>query len=178
MLYEYLGWRWGFITSTFPAFSRASDSNIVQALRGHFAFVEDRLIKSIHRRFGFSALYKARKCMDRSWKCTDWWCRYTKDASGNLVVNGEKYYSTGLQTGLIYLPTMKWTTVMCYLPSWNRCKRAGWLGWFKTTGSGTLKVHQVHLPASFHLINVLSIKPLFIRWCNINRYCACRSRDV
>lgn len=49
----------------------------------------------------------------------------------------------------------------------------------KTTGSGTLKVHQVHLPAS-HLIPFdqrFKYQTAFLSGgasCNFNGYCACR----
>lgn len=80
----------------------AADSNIVQALRGHFAFVEDRLIA--HRdqsQIHWFQRFVAGDIVGNAWteigavKIGDVITRVTQNSSGQLLVNGKKFYSTG-----------------------------------------------------------------------------------
>jgi alkylation response protein AidB-like acyl-CoA dehydrogenase len=142
-----------------------ADSNIVQALRGHFAFVEDRLVahKEHSQEVWFQRFVQG-DLVGNAWtevgnvQIGDVVTRVTKDASGNLVVNGEKYYSTGsifadwidlfaydeVNDRHVIAAIYRHETGVSVIDDWDGFGQ-------KTTGSGTLKVHQVHLPAS-HLI--------------------------
>ena len=79
-----------------------ADSNVVQALRGHFAFVEDRLNahKTEPQTLWFERFVKG-DLVGNAWteignvEIGDVATRVTESQSGNLVVNGQKYYSTG-----------------------------------------------------------------------------------
>jgi alkylation response protein AidB-like acyl-CoA dehydrogenase len=82
----------------------AADSNIAQALRGHFAFVEDRLVASGEQRDRWLARFVAGEIVGNSWTevgtvtVGDVITRVRPAADGQpgkLVVNGTKYYSTG-----------------------------------------------------------------------------------
>jgi alkylation response protein AidB-like acyl-CoA dehydrogenase len=82
----------------------AADSNIAQALRGHFAFVEDRLVSSGEQRDRWLARFVAGEIVGNSWTevgtvtVGDVTTRVRPAADGqpgDLVVNGTKYYSTG-----------------------------------------------------------------------------------
>lgn len=79
----------------------AADSNIPQALRGHFAFVEDRLIA--HRDHNQEVWFKrfvAGDIAGNAWtevgavKIGDVITRVS-EKDGKLLVNGQKYYTTG-----------------------------------------------------------------------------------
>lgn len=142
-----------------------ADSNIVQALRGHFAFVEDRLVAhKEHSQDVWFQRFVQGDLVGNAWtevgnvQIGDVVTRVTKDASGNLVVNGEKYYSTGsifadwidlfaydeVNDRHVIAAIYRHETGVSVIDDWDGFGQ-------KTTGSGTLKVHQVHLPAS-HLI--------------------------
>lgn len=80
----------------------AVDSNIVQALRGHFAFVEDRLIA--HRdqsQVHWFTRFVSGDLVGNAWteigavKIGDVNTRVTQNQSGQFLVNGQKFYSTG-----------------------------------------------------------------------------------
>jgi len=82
----------------------AADSNIAQALRGHFAFVEDRLVASGEQRDVWLARFVRGEIVGNSWTevggvaVGDVITRVRpapNGAPGELVVNGTKYYSTG-----------------------------------------------------------------------------------
>ena len=82
----------------------AADSNIAQALRGHFAFVEDRLVASGEQRDRWLARFVNGEIVGNSWTevgtvtVGDVITRVRPAANGqpgDLVVNGTKYYSTG-----------------------------------------------------------------------------------
>ncbi len=81
----------------------AADSNIPQALRGHFAFVEDRLVASGDQRDRWLARFVAGEIVGNSWtevgsvQIGDVITRVrpAADKPGELRVNGTKYYSTG-----------------------------------------------------------------------------------
>ena len=82
----------------------AADSNIPQALRGHFAFVEDRLVATGLQRDKWLARFIAGEIAGNSWTevgavtIGDVITRVRPAAGGapgELRVNGTKYYSTG-----------------------------------------------------------------------------------
>ncbi|TFD88609.1 monooxygenase [Cryobacterium lactosi] len=82
----------------------AADSNIAQVLRGHFAFVEDRLVASGDQRDVWLARFVRGEIVGNSWTevgsvtVGDVITRVRpapNGAPGELVVNGTKYYSTG-----------------------------------------------------------------------------------
>ncbi|WP_122902290.1 acyl-CoA dehydrogenase family protein [Acinetobacter sp. B51(2017)] len=139
----------------------AADSNIVQALRGHFAFVEDRLVA--HRDQDQSVWFKRfvqGDLVGNAWteigkvQIGDVITRIHKDQEGKCWVNGEKYYSTGT----IYAD---WIDLFAYDESTQQHVIAAvsthvqgvdikddWDGFGqKTTGSGTLILKHVPVPA-------------------------------
>ncbi|MGJ9403840.1 acyl-CoA dehydrogenase family protein [Arthrobacter sp. KK5.5] len=80
----------------------AADPNISQALRGHFAFVEDRLAAAPGpARDAWLARFAAGELVGNSWtevgavEIGDVLTKVTADGNGGFVVNGTKYYSTG-----------------------------------------------------------------------------------
>ena len=82
----------------------AADSNIPQALRGHFAFAEDRLVATGSQREVWLARFVAGEIAGNSWTeigtvtIGDVITRVRPalgGAPGELRVNGTKYYSTG-----------------------------------------------------------------------------------
>ncbi|MFY7017355.1 acyl-CoA dehydrogenase family protein, partial [Acinetobacter baumannii] len=130
-----------------------ADSNIVQALRGHFAFVEDRLVahKEHSQEVWFQRFVQG-DLVGNAWtevgnvQIGDVVTRVTKDASGNLVVNGEKYYSTGsifadwidlfaydeVNDRHVIAAIYRHETGVSVIDDWDGFGQ-------KTTGSGTLK---------------------------------------
>ena len=80
----------------------AADSNIAQALRAHFAFVEDRLVAAPGPgRDKWLARFVAGELVGNSWtevgtvKVGDVITKVTPDGEGRFKINGTKYYSTG-----------------------------------------------------------------------------------
>ncbi|MEU5839227.1 acyl-CoA dehydrogenase family protein [Streptomyces diacarni] len=80
----------------------AADSNIAQALRAHFAFVEDRLVAEPGPgRDKWLARFAAGELVGNSWtevgtvKVGDVITKVTPDGKGGFKINGTKYYSTG-----------------------------------------------------------------------------------
>jgi Acyl-CoA dehydrogenases len=80
----------------------AADTNIAQALRSHFAFVEDRLISPPGPgRDKWLARFAAGELVGNSWteigtvKVGDVITKVTPDGHGGFKINGTKYYSTG-----------------------------------------------------------------------------------
>ncbi len=80
----------------------AADSNIAQALRAHFAFVEDRLIAAPGAgRDKWLARFVDGELVGNSWtevgtvKVGDVITKVTPDGEGGFRINGTKYYSTG-----------------------------------------------------------------------------------
>ena len=79
-----------------------ADSNVVQALRGHFAFVEDRLNahKTEDQTVWFQRFVKG-DLVGNAWteignvEIGNVGTRVTENKQGQLVVNGQKYYATG-----------------------------------------------------------------------------------
>src|SRR5690606_25111609 len=79
-----------------------ADSNIAQALRAHFAFVEDRLVAEPGpARDAWLARFVAGERVGNSWTevgavtVGDVITKVTPDAEGGFKINGTKYYSTG-----------------------------------------------------------------------------------
>ena len=80
----------------------AADSNIAQALRGHFAFVEDRLAAApgAHRD-QWLRRFAAGELVGNSWteigsvRVGDVGTTVSPDGTGGFLLNGTKYYSTG-----------------------------------------------------------------------------------
>ena len=136
-----------------------ADSNVVQALRGHFAFVEDRLNahKTEPQTLWFERFVKG-DLVGNAWteignvEIGDVVTRVTESQSGNLVVNGQKYYSTGT----IFAD---WIDLFAFDETTNQHVIAAvstqvegihivddWDGFGqKTTGSGTLKIDNVQI---------------------------------
>ncbi|WP_343580308.1 acyl-CoA dehydrogenase family protein, partial [Acinetobacter sp.] len=79
-----------------------ADSNVVQALRGHFAFVEDRLNaqKTAAQTLWFERFVRG-EIVGNAWteigqvEIGDVATRVTAVQDGKLRINGQKYYSTG-----------------------------------------------------------------------------------
>lgn len=136
-----------------------ADSNVVQALRGHFAFVEDRLNahKTEPQTLWFERFVKG-DLVGNAWteignvEIGDVATRVTESQSGKLVVNGQKYYSTGT----IFAD---WIDLFAFDETTNQHVIAAvstqvegihivddWDGFGqKTTGSGTLKIDNVQI---------------------------------
>ena len=80
----------------------AADPNITQALRGHFAFVEDRLVAAPGPdRDAWLGRFSAGELVGGAWteigpvKVGEVNTKVSPDGNGGFVVNGTKYYSTG-----------------------------------------------------------------------------------
>ena len=80
----------------------AADSNIAQALRAHFAFVEDRLAsKPGSHRDQWLARFAAGELVGNSWTeigaetVGELNTKVSPDGRGGFLINGTKYYSTG-----------------------------------------------------------------------------------
>ncbi|MET4145066.1 acyl-CoA dehydrogenase family protein [Arthrobacter sp. UYCo732] len=82
----------------------AADSNIPQALRGHFAFVEDRLVSTGPQRALWLERFVKGEIAGNSWtevgtvKIGDVLTKVSPDhksTTGGFRINGTKYYSTG-----------------------------------------------------------------------------------
>ena len=134
-----------------------ADSNIVQALRGHFAFVEDRLVahKSESQEHWFKRFVQG-EIAGNAWteigsvEIGDVITRVKQNSEGQLEVSGEKFYSTGtIFADWIDLFAYDETTEQHVIAAVST-KAQGikvhddWDGFGqRTTGSGTLKVNQV-----------------------------------
>ena len=134
-----------------------ADSNVVQALRGHFAFVEDRLNahKDQDQTIWFKRFVQG-DLVGNAWteigqvEIGDVATRVTANQDGQLSVNGQKYYSTGTifadWIDLFALDETQNQHVIAAVAT----KDAGvkisddWDGFGqKTTGSGTLTIQDV-----------------------------------
>lgn len=134
-----------------------ADSNIVQALRGHFAFVEDRLVA--HRDHPQELWFKRfvqGDLVGNAWteigkvEIGDVATRVSQNPQGKLVVNGEKFYSTGTIFAdwidlFAYDETLDQHVIAAISTHDQGVKVSDdWDGFGqKTTGSGTLKITQV-----------------------------------
>ena len=134
-----------------------ADSNVVQALRGHFAFVEDRL--NAHKDHDQSVWFKRfvqGDLVGNAWteigqvEIGDVATRVTENPDGKLSVNGQKYYSTGtIFADWIDLFALDETTsqhVIAAVATQDTGIKISddWDGFGqKTTGSGTLTIQDV-----------------------------------
>jgi alkylation response protein AidB-like acyl-CoA dehydrogenase len=134
-----------------------ADSNVVQALRGHFAFVEDRLNaqKNQDQHVWFKRFVQG-DLVGNAWteigqvEIGDVATRVTANQDGQLKVNGQKYYSTGtIFADWVDLFALDETTsqhVIAAISSHGAGiqVRDDWDGFGqKTTGSGTLTIQDV-----------------------------------
>ena len=133
-----------------------ADSNIVQALRGHFAFVEDRLNahKVVNQAQWFNRFVQG-DLVGNAWteigqvKIGDVITR-VKQKNNQLLVNGKKYYSTGtIFADWVDLFAYDETTDQHVIAAISRHASGvqvsdDWDGFGqKTTGSGTLTLSDV-----------------------------------
>ena len=134
-----------------------ADSNVVQALRGHFAFVEDRLVahKTADQSHWFERFLKG-DLVGNAWteigevEIGDVVTRVTENVQHELRVNGRKYYSTGtIFADWIDLFALDETTnqyVIAAISTHDKGVKISddWNGFGqKTTGSGTLILENV-----------------------------------
>ncbi|MFZ0332025.1 MAG: acyl-CoA dehydrogenase family protein, partial [Acinetobacter bohemicus] len=134
-----------------------ADSNVVQALRGHFAFVEDRLNahKTEDQTVWFQHFVKG-DLVGNAWteigkvEIGDVGTRVTENKQGQLVVNGQKYYSTGtIFADWIDLFALDETTNQHVIAAVSTQANGiqisdDWDGFGqRTTGSGTLIIQSV-----------------------------------
>lgn len=139
-----------------------ADSNIVQALRGHFAFVEDRLIahKTQSQQIWFQRVV-AGDLVGNAWtevgnvQIGDVITRVTQNSVGQRIVSGEKYYSTGsIFSDWIDLFAFDEVSQQNVIAAISRHAQGveikdDWDGFGqKTTGSGTITIDQVEVPIS------------------------------
>ena len=136
-----------------------ADSNVVQALRGHFAFVEDRLNaqKTAAQTRWFERFVRG-EIVGNAWteigkvEIGDVATRVTAAQDGKLRINGQKYYSTGtIFADWIDLFALDETTNQHVIAAVST-QAAGidivddWDGFGqKTTGSGTLTLNNVEI---------------------------------
>ncbi len=79
----------------------AADSNIPQALRGHFALVEDRLVARSGERDAWLERFGRGEIAGNSWtevgavQIGDVITKVTPQPDGTFRISGQKYYSTG-----------------------------------------------------------------------------------
>ncbi len=148
-----------------------ADSNIVQALRGHFAFVEDRLNahKDSSQKFWFER-FVAGETVGNAWTeignvtIGDVATRLTKNIEGRWFVNGEKYYSTGsIFADWIDLYAFDEVKQQAVIVAVNRHEEGvtildDWDGFGqKTTGSGTIQLKNVRV----HEQNIIAFETRF-----------------
>lgn len=139
-----------------------ADSNIVQALRGHFAFVEDRLVahKTQSQQIWFQR-FVAGDLVGNAWtevgnvQIGDVITRVTQNSVGQRIVSGEKYYSTGsIFSDWIDLFAFDEVSQQNVIAAISRHAQGveikdDWDGFGqKTTGSGTITIDQVEVPIS------------------------------
>ena len=142
-----------------------ADSNVVQALRGHFAFVEDRLNahKTEDQSLWFQRFVEG-DLVGNAWteigkvEIGDVVTRVTENAQGQLTVNGRKYYSTGtIFADWIDLFALDETTNQHVIAAVSTHASGikisdDWDGFGqKTTGSGTLVIENVPVSREYIL---------------------------
>ena len=136
-----------------------ADSNVVQALRGHFAFVEDRL--NAHKSSAQDVWFKRFAQGDlvgNAWteigqvEIGDVITRVTETKQGQLVVSGKKFYSTGtIFADWVDLFAYDETTEQHVIAAISTQDsgvqvKDDWDGFGqKTTGSGTLNIKHVEI---------------------------------
>ncbi|EOR10237.1 hypothetical protein [Acinetobacter genomosp. 15BJ] len=143
-----------------------ADSNVVQALRGHFAFVEDRLNaqKTAAQTLWFERFVRG-EIVGNAWteigkvEIGDVATRVTAAQDGKLRINGQKYYSTGtIFADWIDLFALDEATNQHVIAAVST-QAAGidivddWDGFGqKTTGSGTLTLNNVEISRDHILV--------------------------
>ncbi|MCH4244138.1 acyl-CoA dehydrogenase family protein [Acinetobacter gerneri] len=136
-----------------------ADSNIVQALRGHFAFVEDRLNahKDSSQKHWFER-FVAGETVGNAWteigevQIGEVATRLSRNIEGRWFVSGEKYYSTGsifadwidvyaydeINQRAVIVAVNRHENGVAILDDWDGFGQ-------KTTGSGTIQLKNVHV---------------------------------
>lgn len=143
-----------------------ADSNVVQALRGHFAFVEDRLNaqKNAAQTLWFERFVRG-EIVGNAWteigqvEIGDVATRVTAVQDGKLRINGQKYYSTGtIFADWIDLFALDETTDQHVIAAVSTQAQGidivdDWDGFGqKTTGSGTLTLNNVEIERDHILV--------------------------
>jgi len=143
-----------------------ADSNVVQALRGHFAFVEDRLNaqKTEAQTLWFERFVRG-EIVGNAWteigkvEIGEVATRVKATQDGKLRINGQKYYSTGtIFADWIDLFALDETTNQHVIAAVSTQAEGidivdDWDGFGqKTTGSGTLTLNNVAIPRDHILI--------------------------
>ena len=143
-----------------------ADSNVVQALRGHFAFVEDRLNaqKTAAQTLWFERFVRG-EIVGNAWteigqvEIGDVATRVTATQDGKLRINGQKYYSTGtIFADWIDLFALDETTDQHVIAAVSTQAQGidivdDWDGFGqKTTGSGTLTLNNVEIERDHILV--------------------------
>ncbi|EXB26821.1 acyl-CoA dehydrogenase, C-terminal domain protein [Acinetobacter baumannii 1437282] len=143
-----------------------ADSNVVQALRGHFAFVEDRLNaqKTAAQTLWFERFVRG-EIVGNAWteigqvEIGDVATRVTAAQDGKLRINGQKYYSTGtIFADWIDLFALDETTDQHVIAAVSTQEQGidivdDWDGFGqKTTGSGTLTLNDVEIERDHILV--------------------------
>ena len=143
-----------------------ADSNVVQALRGHFAFVEDRLNaqKNAAQTLWFERFVRG-EIVGNAWteigqvEIGDVATRVTSGQDGKLRINGQKYYSTGtIFADWIDLFALDETTDQHVIAAVSTQAQGidivdDWDGFGqKTTGSGTLTLNNVEIERDHILV--------------------------
>lgn len=135
------------------------DSNVVQALRGHFAFVEDRLnAQKTQDQTRWFKRFVQGDLVGNAWteigqvEIGDVVTRVTENGQGQLHVNGQKYYSTGtIFADWIDLFALDETSNQHVIAAVSTHQSGikisdDWDGFGqKTTGSGTLTIQDVSI---------------------------------
>lgn len=135
------------------------DSNVVQALRGHFAFVEDRLnAQKTQDQTRWFKRFVEGDLVGNAWteigqvEIGDVVTRVTENGQGQLYVNGQKYYSTGtIFADWIDLFALDETSNQHVIAAVSTHQSGikisdDWDGFGqKTTGSGTLTIQDVSI---------------------------------
>lgn len=135
------------------------DSNVVQALRGHFAFVEDRLnAQKTQDQTRWFKRFVEGDLVGNAWteigqvEIGDVVTRVTENGQGQLHVNGQKYYSTGtIFADWIDLFALDETSNQHVIGAVSTHQSGikisdDWDGFGqKTTGSGTLTIQDVSI---------------------------------
>lgn len=143
-----------------------ADSNVVQALRGHFAFVEDRLNaqKNAAQNLWFERFVRG-EIVGNAWteigqvEIGDVATRVTAVQDGKLRINGQKYYSTGtIFADWIDLFALDESTDQHVIAAVSTQAQGidivdDWDGFGqKTTGSGTLTLNNVEIERDHILV--------------------------
>lgn len=143
-----------------------ADSNVVQALRGHFAFVEDRLnAQKTEAQTRWFERFVRGEIVGNAWteigkvEIGDVVTRVKATQDGKLRINGQKYYSTGtIFADWIDLFALDETTNQHVIAAVSTQAEGidivdDWDGFGqKTTGSGTLTLNNVAIPRDHILV--------------------------